>query len=250
MPKVLTFAAIERYRPTGQRREIRDGGTQGLSLVIQPSGAKSWAMRFRRPNGQPAKLTLGTVDLSGKELKDKPEIGMPLSLPAARQLAAEVHRQRAMGRDVIADHAAARHRRRTEVKKARQIRSVFWLRNSSRSTRDRKRGVGGTRPGFWACAIRKMAESRRDRGRAVAAMGRSTRARIDAHDVWSVVDETRRIGAPGLDRRSNRPTDSHARVIRLASQRCLAGWCRIGRLRKIHASVCTGPMRRRLAIVY
>jgi hypothetical protein len=64
----LTSAAIERYRPTAKRREIRDDGAQGLYLVIQSSGAKSWALRFRRPGGAPAKLTLGTVDLSGREI--------------------------------------------------------------------------------------------------------------------------------------------------------------------------------------
>jgi hypothetical protein len=71
-------------------------------------------MRFRRPDGRPAKLTLGPVDLSGTEIGE-PILGAPLTLAGARVLAAEVHRQRVMGRDVVADHAAAKHRRRTEV---------------------------------------------------------------------------------------------------------------------------------------
>src|SRR4029079_2340604 len=41
--------------------------------------------------------------------------GPPVSLQAARELAARVHRDRALGRDVVADHRARRHRQRTEI---------------------------------------------------------------------------------------------------------------------------------------
>jgi hypothetical protein len=67
MAKVLTSAAVEKYIGGDKRREIADAKASGLYLVIQPSGQKSWALRFRRPNGRPAKLTLGSVDFSGKE---------------------------------------------------------------------------------------------------------------------------------------------------------------------------------------
>jgi hypothetical protein len=33
-----------------------------LYLIIQPTGFKSWALRFRRPSGKTAKLTLGPAD--------------------------------------------------------------------------------------------------------------------------------------------------------------------------------------------
>ena len=116
MARVLTAAAMERFKPTGKRRWVRDGGAQSLYLVIQGSGHKSWVMRFRRPDGKPGKIVLGPVDLSGRELKGEPQIGQPLSLPAARQLAARVHRDRALGHDVVADHKARRHRQRAEIK--------------------------------------------------------------------------------------------------------------------------------------
>lgn len=111
MAKTLTTAAVQKLkvRAGEKRREVRDGASTGLYLVIQYSGHKSWALRFRRPStrpgkpGKPGKLTLGPVDFSGAELVGAPQIGQPLSLPAARQLAAEVHRQRAMGRDVVND---------------------------------------------------------------------------------------------------------------------------------------------------
>src|SRR5262245_48774996 len=57
MARNLTAKAIENFKPGPQRREISDGGS-GLFLVMQPSGAKSWAVRYRY-DGRPAKLTLG-----------------------------------------------------------------------------------------------------------------------------------------------------------------------------------------------
>ena len=75
-------------------------------------------MRFRNVNGAPAKLTLGSVDLSGKEFEGIPVIGQQLTLAAARLLAAEKLRARAMGNDVFADHAAAKRRRRAQHEQA------------------------------------------------------------------------------------------------------------------------------------
>jgi hypothetical protein len=46
MASKLTTAAVQKYVAKGERREIGDA-TPGLILVVQPSGAKSWAMRFR-----------------------------------------------------------------------------------------------------------------------------------------------------------------------------------------------------------
>ncbi len=117
MARELTEAAVRKYKPNGKRRWIRDGGAQSLYLVIQASGHKSWVMRFRRPDGKPAKIVLGPLDVSGREMTGDPEIGKPLSLVGARQLAASVHRDRARGADVVADHKARRHRQRAEIAK-------------------------------------------------------------------------------------------------------------------------------------
>jgi hypothetical protein len=109
---VLTAAAAEKYRPGDKRRIIRDGGARSLFLIVHKSGHKSWQMRFRRPDGRPAKLTLGPLDLSGREMETTPVIGQPLSVAAARQLAAAKLRERAMGADVFADHASEKSRRK------------------------------------------------------------------------------------------------------------------------------------------
>ena len=114
MPVKLSPAAIARLKPTAVRREIRDIA-RGLYLVIQPkpSGAKSWALRFRRPDGKPAKLTLGSVDTSKRETTDAPVLGGALTVGQARELAARIDRERARGLDVIEEHKAERARKRT-----------------------------------------------------------------------------------------------------------------------------------------
>jgi integrase len=58
MAKKLTARKVEQARANpSKRREVPDGGKPGLYLVIQPSGRKSWAVRYR-VNGKPRKLTL------------------------------------------------------------------------------------------------------------------------------------------------------------------------------------------------
>lgn len=111
----LTTAAVLKLKPSAKPRVIRDAGARSLYLAIMPSGHKSWLMRFRRPGGKPGKLVLGPVDMSGREMSGDPVIGMPLTLASARQLAAAVHRDRAMGADVVADHKTAKQRRRIEI---------------------------------------------------------------------------------------------------------------------------------------
>lgn len=60
MPAPLTAKAVEKAKADPNKRlEIPDGGS-GLYLVVQPSGAKSWAARYRNPAGKPVKLTLGS----------------------------------------------------------------------------------------------------------------------------------------------------------------------------------------------
>jgi len=92
--KQLTAAAVQRLCPAKVRREIRDAGCPGLYLIIQSTGFKSWAMRFRRPGGVPAKLTLGPVDLTGREVDGEPVVGAPLTLASARRLAVGLDSQR------------------------------------------------------------------------------------------------------------------------------------------------------------
>ena len=64
MAKALTTKAIEAAKPGDNRREIPDPALSGLYLVVQPSGVKSWALRYRFA-GKPKKLTLGRWPVMG-----------------------------------------------------------------------------------------------------------------------------------------------------------------------------------------
>lgn len=94
MAKALTTKAVENAQPEPRRRrEIPDGLLPGLYLVVQPTGAKSWAVRYRA-NGKPVKLTLGRF----------PAIG----LLKVRQMAREKLEAVARGEDPAAEKRAAR----------------------------------------------------------------------------------------------------------------------------------------------
>jgi integrase len=214
MAKTMTAAAVKHYRPGQRRREIPDGGCPGLYLVIQASGYRSWAMRFRRPNGKPAKLTLGLVDLSGQEAESEPVLDSPLTLASARRLAAEIHRQRAMGRDVLADYDASRRRQKSEHES--RAKSTYpaaakdfieqYASKKTRRWRETARLLGLAYPPTGG-------ERTRIKGGLCERWNDKPIADIDGHDIHSLIDETRRSGAPGLERRSDGPTEARARVM-------------------------------------
>ena len=60
MAKKLTDFAVRNLKAGSTRREVPDGGCTGLYLVIQPSGVRSWGVRYRY-GGRPRKLTLGSL---------------------------------------------------------------------------------------------------------------------------------------------------------------------------------------------
>jgi hypothetical protein len=47
MGHVLTQKTLDNLKPASRRREVPDGQLPGLYFVIQPSGATSWAFRYR-----------------------------------------------------------------------------------------------------------------------------------------------------------------------------------------------------------
>jgi integrase len=103
MAKTLTAIACRNMRPGKGRREIPDGGCRGLYFIVQSSGVKSWAARFRF-QGATRKLTLGTfLDNGIQEPGGDPVIGTPLSLASARELATKALRQAASGIDPCAE---------------------------------------------------------------------------------------------------------------------------------------------------
>src|SRR6516225_9186406 len=63
MARGFTDIAIKNLKPGADRREIPDPGARGLYVIVEPSGFKSLAVRFRF-EGKPKKLSLGNISLS------------------------------------------------------------------------------------------------------------------------------------------------------------------------------------------
>jgi len=105
MAKALTDTAIRSLKPSTTRREIPDGKVGGLYYVLQPSGAASWALRYRHL-GKPCKLTIG----SGA-----------IPLPDARDLAREALVKIARGDNPAAEKAAAKQEAKATPKAASDL---------------------------------------------------------------------------------------------------------------------------------
>lgn len=82
MAKALTAKAVDAAKPRAARYEIPDARIAGMFLVVQPSGAKSWAWRYRFA-GKPKKLTIGPV-LAERSEDRAPQIGDAHTLAEAR----------------------------------------------------------------------------------------------------------------------------------------------------------------------
>jgi integrase len=106
--KVLTPLAVKAAKPkrstAGElvRAEYPDRGCAGLYLIVQPSGLKSWALRFRF-GSKTRKLTLGAVaDHEAPGLTDA------LTLAGARKAAADARHRVEQGTDPAAQKRAAK----------------------------------------------------------------------------------------------------------------------------------------------
>jgi integrase len=211
--KALTDAACRKYAPAAKRRRIRDSGARSLFFVVEPSGHKAWQMRFRTPTGRIGKLTLGPYDVSGRELAGEPQIGQPLTLAAARHLAAAVHRERALGKDPIAEHKARKHRQRVELIDrgkntfAAAARSYVeeYARPKQRRWPETARLLGLQPPDLEPIA-----------GGLVQRWQERPIAEIDDHDIWSAIDEARRHAVPGLAARNKGRSEPRARALHAA----------------------------------
>jgi len=206
MAKRLTPLSVRQLKPSRVRREVPDASVPGLHLIIHPTGKRVWALRLRRPSGQTAKITLGAVDTANREVEAAPVVGQLLSLPAARQLAASLLRDRAMGRDIAADVVAAKRRARGERMAA--VAGTFgqaavdycsYMRKSQRT---------------WARSARVIGVDEQlelIRGGLADRWSARPVTTITSADVYDVVNEVCNRGVPGLARRSEGPTEGMAR---------------------------------------
>ena len=73
MSQTLTARTVELIKPGPKRQEVPDRLLPGLYLIVQPSGARSWAVRYRH-HGQARKHTLGPYP--ALDLKTARDLGM------------------------------------------------------------------------------------------------------------------------------------------------------------------------------
>jgi integrase len=211
----LTVAAISKFKATPQRREIADGGGLYFTIQPKPSGAKGWALRYRRPDGRPARLVLGSADLSGKEPESDPKIGDPLSLASARFLAAEQLRQRKRGIDVAAVYLADKARQRATVGNGGNNFAVLV-----KTFIDKHCKVNNRR---WQESASLFGLDYGDDGEATLRKGglcdrwrhRDLRD-IIGDELHSVVVEAQAVAVPGRSSRHDGPSDSRGRALAAA----------------------------------
>ena len=201
MNKTMTVAAVRSYKPGRARREIPDGGCRGLYLVIEPTGRKSWALRFRRPDGRTAKLRLGSVDIAEGHVAN-PEIGGHLTLTSARSLATRELNQLASGKDVAAEHKAKRRKIASTSAATFPAMARAFVEHHLRDRPDRK---GNARRNWWKVGLVFGLDYDRGRQSDPTVIPGSLCDRwatrpvtaITKPDIRAVVDEARSIGIPG-----------------------------------------------------
>jgi integrase len=116
---MLTDVSVRKSAPTNKRQEIMDGQVRGLFLLVQPTGAKSFAVRYSRA-GRVMKVTLGPYPA--------------LSLVEARRRALGIAASVANGADPAEEKKAARKaaaRVPEAVKTVRMIADEFLKRHTS-----------------------------------------------------------------------------------------------------------------------
>ena len=132
---MLTDLSIKKQPLPEKRREIPDGKITGLYLVLQPSGARSWAVRYRI-DGAPRKLTIGpypVVDLATARKRAQEALGDLASSidPAARKKAV---RETRMAEESAADRVDAVATLFVD-RYARRSAGALWARETERLLR-------------------------------------------------------------------------------------------------------------------
>ena len=140
MAKRLTATTLEnlKAKPNGKgvivRAEYPDERCPGLYLVVQPNGAKSWAVRFRSPverdksgTRKAKKLTLGPLANAAAKGAPKAEakIGNPLTLTDARALATASFQKIDAGFDPTHERRAERSKHKENAAAKDSVEDLF-----------------------------------------------------------------------------------------------------------------------------
>jgi integrase len=125
MPK-LTAKTVETFKPVAERREIPDALLPGLYLIVQPSGARSWAVRYRH-GGKTRKHTLGPFPRL--DLKTARDLGVKAlraaatgADPATEKQTAQSESVEAIAAQFVERHCKRNYRPRTLAEAERLLR--------------------------------------------------------------------------------------------------------------------------------
>jgi integrase len=165
---MLTDLSIRKQPLPEKRRELPDGKIAGLYLVLQPSGAKSWALRYRAA-GRPAKLTLGPYPA--------------LDLATARRRAQEALGEVASGKNPAADKKAAREAQKAASSTSDRVEAVV----NSFLERYVKRNVGAS----WARETERLL-----RVEVIPEIGGKRIGEVTRTDIHKLLDEMVDRGSP------------------------------------------------------
>jgi integrase len=118
----LTALNIENWKPSTERQEVLD--RDGLYFIVQPSGVKSWALRYRRKtDGKAIKHTIGSYPML--TLKDARSAA--IALRAEIERGADPHGAKVVARrQTVEDSFEAVTRRYIADLRRRQKRSWEW----------------------------------------------------------------------------------------------------------------------------
>ena len=158
---MLTDVSIRKTVATTKRQEIPDKQTRGLYLIVQPTGAKSWAVRYSR-NGRVLKTTLGPYPA--------------LSLSDARRGALQVAASVAKGGDPQRDKMAERAATLTPVRTVKAIVDEFLKRHA-----DEKSGKR------WAAETRRILN--RDVLPAIGDMAATAVSKAEIHNLLDPITD-------------------------------------------------------------
>jgi integrase len=180
-------------------------------------------------------MTLGRFDPLG-EMEGEPTLGGPLTLMAARRLATEILRQRALGKDVIGDAMSAKRRRRSEVSdRERQNFAVVAKRYVEEYAKPRTKS--------WSTTARVLGFKPKTLDLLTGGLAHRWASKpvgeVTSNDIHDLIDDVYARGVPGLRTRTVM-SDPTARMA-LLRYNSFFSWCVERRL--VDRNPCDGVAR-------
>ena len=165
---MLTDVEVRKWAATDRRQEIPAGGAPGVYLIVQPTGMKSWAVRYSR-GGKVKKVTLGPYPA--------------LSLAEARKRALGIAADVSNGGDPVKEKKTERQavaRAPDQVRTVKAIADEFLKRHT-----DEKNGAR------WAAETKRILDRN-----ILPAIGDKPAAGVGKADIHDILDTIMDRGTP------------------------------------------------------